>query len=101
MEPSAQLSENKNFSENENLKNAAIENLAKMEYVKLLEYCTDTFATQSPKTKKVILNVLNKIGKTKDFLDFENRIPADDWMNKQVFNKLKVDYNEELERLPV
>lgn len=83
------------YSKNKVLRNTAIENLAQMEYYDLLAYSKKTFDSQPPKTKKIILKVLKRIGSTEDFLDFENRIPAEDWMNLQVFNKLKAEYTQE------
>lgn len=89
------------FNTKEDLKNAAIENLGKMEYFRLMEYCDKTFDTQSPRSKKVILNILRRIGSIEEFLKFENRIPARDWINLQVFNKLKVSYINESKSINV
>ncbi|MDT0642823.1 hypothetical protein RM553_08270 [Zunongwangia sp. F363] len=83
------------LSEKEELKNAAIEYLAQLEYSELLDYCKETFNSQTPNTKKVIIKILQRIGNTDDFLKFENRIPAHDWMNLQVFNNLKSNFIEE------
>ncbi|MDT0649315.1 hypothetical protein [Autumnicola edwardsiae] len=83
------------LSEKEELKNAAIEYLAHLEYSELLDYCKETFNSQTPNTKKVIIKILQRIGNTDDFLKFESRIPAHDWMNLQVFNNLKSNYIEE------
>lgn len=83
------------------LKNAAIKNLAQMGYPDLMEYCENTFDNQSPSTKKIMIKVLKRLGDLEDVLRFEDRIPSDDWMNQQVFSKLKLNYVEKSTSLVV
>lgn len=84
-------------SQNPDLKIETINSLCKLGYPELIQHLERTFVSEIPKVKSFILATILKIGSIDDFLRFEKMIPKDDWVNKQVYFKLKHSLNKELE----
>lgn len=83
-------------SPDQNLKREAIRSLANLGYPELILSLRETFIQEPPAIKSFILKTIIKIGSIDDFLEFEEMIPENDWVSKQVYFKLRHSWEKEL-----
>jgi len=83
-------------STNEDLKKGAIQSLGKLGYPELLPHLHASFENETTAVKTFILNTIRKTGSIDDFLSYEQLIPQNDWVSKQVYFKLWNNWKKEL-----